>query len=358
MKVQRRKPYLVYAMIIFFWISMIIGVLYLPLAIDHLQPSVRTLRILSFGGILDPAYVAKFEQKTGSKVELSYYASNEELQSKLKKTGGKGYDLIVPSDYAVGTLREQNLLKPLDKSRMPFLSTINPLLLNHPFDPENMYSIPFEWELYGIGYNPAAIGTLPHASWELIFADPQRYKIVIPNDPIEMITCAAYYLYGHIDTLTDEQQITIQTLLKTQKRWIEAYSSTRAGYFIATGASPLALTTTSYIFTARKYAPHIEFALMHEGGFMTIENFAIPIKAENEDLIYQFLEFIYTPEAAIHHFEEFSNLPAIMSEKLTTLDKDALNFINMSSQEFKKIHFFKQLLPEHRARDLWVAVKS
>jgi spermidine/putrescine transport system substrate-binding protein len=347
-----------YSCIVLFWVVAITGMLYLPDLVSRWGSSQRVLHVLTFGGIVDPGYVRTFEEQTGIKVAWSYYSSNEELQAKLKKTGGKGYDLIVPSDYAVRVLREQNFLKPLDAARMPFLKTINPLLLNQSFDPGNSYSVPFEWELYGLGYDTNVIPQIAEPSWKLIFTDPLQYKIIMLDDPIEALQAAVQYTYGDQETIDSEQQLVIKQLLQNQKRWVEAYTSTRAGYYLATGSSPLALTSTSYIFNARKYAPHLAFAVPSEGGFITIENFAIPAAAEHDDLAYEFLAFIFTRESALHHFEEYANFPAVADSSFTELGDEFLPFVTMSSEQFRKLKFFNPVIPENQIRDFWVAVKS
>lgn len=345
--------------IILVWVALIVGMLYVPDFIARWSEGKRVIRLLTFGGIIDPAYVRKFEEQTGIKVSWSYYSSNEELQAKLKKTGGKGYDLIVPSDYTVRILREQNFLKPLDHSRMPFLKSINPLLLNQPYDPGNRYSVPFEWELYGIGYDKQALGPITDASWKLLFTDPVHYRIIMLDDPIEAMQCAVQYLYGNqVELVTKEQKKEVRALLRTQKEWVEAYTSTRAGYYLATGSSPLAMTATSFIFTAQKYAPQLDFAIPAEGGFITIENLAIPAASEHDDLVYQLLAFLYTRESALHHFEEYANFPANADATFTELGATALPFVNMPAEQFKKLRFFKAVIPENQVRDFWVTVKT
>ena len=100
---------------------------------------------------MDPGVIADFEKETGIKVNLNYYSSNEELIVKLKATKGEGYDLIIPSDYAVKSLSKKNSSKTIDRSKSAFWNEINPALIGHFFDPENQFSIPFEWEIYGFG---------------------------------------------------------------------------------------------------------------------------------------------------------------------------------------------------------------
>ncbi len=172
------KFLLIRSLILLFWSSMLTLLLYLPtFEREELEPT--SISVFTWGDILEPELIQKFEKKTGIKVYLNYYASNEELMVKMRATGGKGYDMIIPSDYAVETMRKEGLLKKLDHSKLHICSKIHPLLLNRKFDPDNSYSVPYLWEVYGLGYDKNFFGpNPPFASWDLIF-DPSQihYRI-------------------------------------------------------------------------------------------------------------------------------------------------------------------------------------
>lgn len=361
-----QRNYAIYSCIIGVWLAIIAGFLYLPDLIWQTK-SERVIRILTWGDIFDLHALQQFEKETGIAVKISYYASNEELLVKLKKTAShrnvhNSYDLVIPSDYAVGILMHQGLLKKLDQARMPFIKRINPLLMNRSFDPENQYCIPLVWELYGIGFDTKQFDqeTIKRKGWDLLFNDSAgAYRVVMTNDPTEAIMTAAYYLYGPVETLTSEQQQAVQDLLVAQNSFVEAYSSVRAGYYLATGNSPLAFTTTSAIWNTKKYAPHISFALPEQGGFITIEHCAIPVDAEHEDLIYQFMEFIYRPSVIMQHQKLFSNLPAVVDKQVIDgLDPELRQYALFSVDQFRMLHRFNRLISEDRMNQIWVAVKA
>lgn len=218
--------------LILFWILLIFAIIYWP-KLGLFPSNPKSINIFTWGDILEPSVVAEFENVTGIKVNLNYYTTNEELLVKMKATRGVGYDLIIPSDYAVKILAKEGFLKPIDKTKLLFWNEINPFLLGHPFDPNNTYSIPFEWEIFGLGINKEYFQThtlIP--SWDMVF-DPAavNYKITMLNDPIEAIQMAAYYLFGPIKSLSPEQVRQVQTLLNRQKNWVEAYADFRGDYF-------------------------------------------------------------------------------------------------------------------------------
>ena len=248
--------------------------------------------------------IAKFEKETGIKVQLTYFTSNEELMTKIKATGGEGYDLIVPSDYAVDLMVRDGLLKELDHTKLDFFKHLNPQLLNHSFDPGNRYSLPFAWELFGLGYDMDYFADRPiDASWNLIFK-PQGFEIVMINDPIQTVLIAAYYLYGPVDTLSQEQILEVQDLLIRQKKWVEAYADARGNYFLAQKIVPLSRHQFVHVENEEKIPVH-QLSPSREGTFISVENLAIPHASQKEEIVYQLLNYLYKPASISEHYETF-----------------------------------------------------
>ena len=72
----------------------------------------------------------EFEELTGIKVNYTNFASNEELYAKLKN-GGSSYDIIIPSDYMIARMINEDMLEKLDFSNIPNYSLIMDLSLIH-----------------------------------------------------------------------------------------------------------------------------------------------------------------------------------------------------------------------------------
>jgi len=151
----------------------------------------------------------------------------------------------------------------------------------------------------------------------------------------------------------------VRELLLEQRKWVEAYTDFRADYLIATGTCPLALTTSAYIKRMHNIFPDIEFVLPEEGSFVSIENFAIPKASKKEKYAYELLNYIYTKESVLTHYKNYWYFPASLSViddlELTEKERELYNY---SREEFNKFHFFKNIAPQQKVRDLWVEVKS
>lgn len=343
-----------------FWILLIFSALYWP-RWKPMHYDAKTLNIFAWGDILDPAVLADFEKESGIKLNLSYYSSNEELVVKLKATKGEGYDLIIPSDYAVNILIKENLLKKFDKNRFNYWKTLNPNLLGRDFDPHNAYSIPFEWELYGLGIDKDYFREHPTPpSWAMIF-DPKvmNYKITMNNDPIEAVEFAAFYLYGEATDLTPQQADEVRQLLIDQKKYVAAYVNFRGDYFLATKNVAVVLASSSYIWRTKRLFDFVGFVVPQEGSFITIENLCIPRACDKEEMVFKLINYLCSPKSAASHFETYGFFPAnLNAADVPDMDEDATRLMHSTSEDFKKYHFVRNTMPEDEIRDIWVDVKN
>ena len=70
------------------------------------------------GRIYRPALIKQFEKETGIQVIYETFDSNEAMEAKIRN-GGTHYDVAFPSEYTVQKLEHENLLEPLDHSKIP-----------------------------------------------------------------------------------------------------------------------------------------------------------------------------------------------------------------------------------------------
>ncbi len=341
------------------WVVIFMSMLYTSQLYELFRPQ-KSITIAAWGDVFDPALLAEFQKKTGIKINLSYYSSNEELLVKLKKTGGKGFDLIVPSDYAVQLLRDQQLLKKIDRSKVTFFSDLNPMLLGHNFDPDNEYSIPWLWELFGVGIDTDVFtDTQKRDPWKLIFNNPlDAYTITMVNDPLEMVMLASLYLFGNTHELYSQQLVAVQELLRKQKTYVKAYVDFRADYFLATRNCAAVVSSSSYILRAQKKFPHIAF-LVPQKTFVTIENCALSIATQHEESVYELLNFLYQPKNVLSHCEQFALFPGTISAlKLLADDSQQKELASMDIQRFSQLLFFKKQIDQIDLIKIWALVKS
>jgi spermidine/putrescine-binding protein len=179
------------------------------------------------------------------------------------------------------------------------------------------------------------------------------------NDPIEATSFASFYLYGNAQSLTTAQAEEVKNLLIQQKSWVEAYANFRGDYFLATGNCPVVVASSSYIWKTMRQFPFVSFVVPKEGTFVAIENIAIPAAARNEQLTYQFINYLFRHESVLSQFHKFGFFPSTIDAlSELELDPEAKRFIQDSTQQFEKFHFIHEVTSQEKIHEIWVEVKS
>ncbi|HEX6255013.1 MAG TPA: spermidine/putrescine ABC transporter substrate-binding protein [Euzebyales bacterium] len=158
---------------------------------------------------IDPELIDKFRDEFGVDVIEDFYPSNEEMLARVQG-GGSGFDVVVPSDYMVGIMIDQDLLLQLDKDAIPNAENVAEDFTEPPFDPELAFSMPYQWGTTGLGLSLADTSDDPEATWGWIF-DPEMGgdldgRISMLDDPREAMAAALSYL-GYSINSTNEDEI-------------------------------------------------------------------------------------------------------------------------------------------------------
>lgn len=355
-------PFFKKSLIVFTWIVIIFSLLFAKHLEKSPQQEEKTLTIFTWSSVFSNSFIKEFEKQTGIKIVLDYYSSNEELLMKLKKTGSNGYDLIIPSDYAVPMLKKEGLLQEIDHSKLSFYKDINPLLLGHEYDPDNNYSIPLQWDICGFGINTDVFPN--HAkqtfTWDHLFNPAViNYKIAMTNDPIEAFTLGSYYLFGKKTELSDHEALLVKQLLSQQKQHVEAYAVPRSDYILGSKNASLALSLSAYILRSQSYFPFMKFVVPEKCTTISIENVCIPKATTKNTAIYSFINFIYQKENLAQSCNDFGVFPATQSaEELLKYKKEYQEIISKIQEPGYQLFFCKHLMSEQKLRALWVQIKS
>jgi spermidine/putrescine transport system substrate-binding protein len=344
-----------------FWLACL-GMLFLiPIAGSLWQPG-RSITILIWAATIDSKIIAHFKKETGISVNISYIENNEEAYSKVLTTHGEGYDLIMPSDYLVKRFIEHKLIKPIDKTKLTFWDRLNPRLLNHYYDPNNNYSIPYFWEIYGIGINKDYFKKTPSASWDLLFTYPlDDAKIGMLSSPREAILLTAQYLFGGLSPLTPMQQELVTQTLITQKKRVEAYidADIRSDYLLVSNTCPVTVASSAYIARIMQEYDNFDFLIPKEGGFLLIDSLVIPHASKKDDLVYQFINYLYKPENLRYHFQEYPFLPPTKElQQMMEEEKIKQAIIRAHFDLSLHLEFFKDIINENIANKIWFTLKT
>lgn len=115
----------------------------------------QELHLYNWGEYMGENLIADFEDLTGATVVVDYFDSNEQMY--IKVANGESFDILVPSDYMIERLIQEDLLQPLDKSQLDCMDELNEAVLGLPYDENNDYSIPYFWGTVGIVYDKSKV---------------------------------------------------------------------------------------------------------------------------------------------------------------------------------------------------------
>ena len=165
------------------------------------QPVVN---VCSWGEYIDEDLITRFEEETGIMVNYQTAESNEALYS-LLKSGAGDYDVIVPSDYMISQLIEEDMLAELDYDNIPNFALISDRFKNLPYDPENKYTVPYAWGTVGIIYNTTIVDE-PITSWSAMFDTRYAGNVLMFRNSRDAMATALLYLGYSLNT-TDEGEL-------------------------------------------------------------------------------------------------------------------------------------------------------
>ena len=330
----------------------------------HPNPRNKSLAILAWIDTIDMRVVKNFERATGIEVQITHFESNEELLVKLSVGNGQGYDLIMPSDYIVSKLVDRKLVKPIDYEKLLFTNRLIPHLTHRSFDPENTYSIPYCWTLYGIGYNTHMGGPVHAFSWHDLFPEGSvcnNPTIAMVNAAREAFAIAALMKYKKVGPLSREECAQVGEILFAQKKYVESYvdADFRANYLLGSAQVSKAVVTSANIFPILRNNASLVFGIPHEGTFLLSDNFMIPRATHKDDLIYAFLNFLYEPQIVKHHMHTFPLLIAVQEAQEYMQENGYPDAV--IAQHFHpemQLYSFDDICDEHYMYNIWLRLKT
>ena len=163
-----------------------------------------TVNVCSWGEYIDEDLITQFEEETGIMVNYQTADSNETLYS-LLKNGGADYDVIVPSDYMISQLIEEDMLEELDYSQIPNYALISDRFKGLTYDPEGRYTVPYAWGTVGIIYNTTMVEE-PITSWSAMFDGQYAGNVLMFRNSRDAMATALLYLGYSVNT-TDEAEL-------------------------------------------------------------------------------------------------------------------------------------------------------
>jgi spermidine/putrescine transport system substrate-binding protein len=295
----------------------------------------QELYFFSWTDYIDPTILEDFEAEYGVRVIMDLFDANETMIPKIR-AGNSGYDVVVPSDYAVQSMVAEGLLAPLDKNLLPNVTHLNEDNLDLYFDPGNQYSLPYFWGVTGIAYNKTAFPTAPD-SYAALF-DPAQLaaingKFTMLDDARETPGAALIFSGKSVNDQSPEAIAQAEQLLTQQKPFLAAYDSANVNLKLATEEITIAHAWSGAAAQAligiedKPGNSNIAFTIPKEGGVIWMDNLAVVHDSPNQYTAHVFINYLLRPEIAARNADYVLYItPNASAEEL--LDQGTLDVYN------------------------------
>ncbi len=243
--------------------------------------------------------IAEFEKRYPHiKVNYSTYDSNEIMYSKLSN-GGITVDLIIPSDYMIARMIQEDMLLPLDFDNIPNYQYIDEDFKNTAYDPENKYSVPYTWGTVGLLYNTKYVDEADVTGWELLWNDKYTGKILTFGNSRDAFGIAQFMLGYDINTTDKAELDDCAELLKKQKPVLQQYVMDEIFAIMQNEEAWIAPYYAGDCLTMMGENENLDFFLPgHQGFNMFIDAMCIPTCAKEKEAAELFINFLCEPEIA------------------------------------------------------------
>ncbi|WP_040951986.1 ABC transporter substrate-binding protein [Gorillibacterium massiliense] len=280
----------------------------------------NTLTVYNWGDYIDPELLSQFEKETGIKVIYQTFDSNEAMMTKIGQ-GGTTFDVAVPSEYAISKMKEEDLLLPLDHSKLPNLKNIDSRFMNLSFDPNNVYSVPYFWGTVGIIFNPDLVGNLKFESWNDLWDKSLRNQILLVDGAREVMGFGLNSMgYSLNDTNEDHLQ-QAKAKLNTLTPNVKAIVGDEIKMLLANEEAAVGVVWSGDAAEIMDANDKLDYIVPKEGSNLWFDNMVIPKTAKNIEGAHAFINFMLDPEHAAKN-TEYVGYATPNKEALALLPKD------------------------------------
>ena len=253
------------------------------------------LNLYNWTDYISEDLLARFSDETGISVNLSNYDSNETMLAALA-AGATGYDVIVPSDYIIPQLIEQNLIQPIDAFAMANASKIDPAFLDPYFDVGRVYTAPYLYGTTGLAVDTSQVPE-PPTSWAEFFAVPEGSdgSIGMMNDQIEVIHAVLRAVGAEPCSTDPADYARAEDLLDAFKPSVSVINSDGIIERMASGENSMHMEWNGAAYRSGIENPDLVYVYPSDGLTLWQDNFAVPAGAPNLEQAKVFINWMMDP---------------------------------------------------------------
>ncbi len=247
-----------------------------------------------------------YEETYGQKVTVNYstYASNEDMYNKIS-SGAVSYDVIIPSDYMIAKMAEENLLHPLNFENIPNYQYIDDAFKGLYYDPQNQYSVPYTYGIVGVIYDANVVDEADIGGWELMWNEKYRGRIVQFNNPRDAFGTAQYKLGLDVNSSDKAMWDLAYGEMLAQRPLVYSYVMDEIFNMMESGEAAIgAYYAGDYFSMVDAQAENVDLQFYYpEQTNFYVDAMCIPSCAQNKELAEVFINYMLSEEAAVANAE-------------------------------------------------------
>lgn len=323
----------------------------------------NVLKLYLPGEYLGENVITDFEKQYGVRVIVENFDSNEMMYTKLM--AGDRYDVIIPSDYMIERLMNEDFLQPLDKSMIPNMENMSDAVLGMSYDPDNTYSIPYFWGSVGLVYNHENVdpAVIESEGWEVLRNTDYAGHIYIYDSERDSFMMA-FKALGYSMNTEDPNEINdaYEWLLQMNNTMSPVYVTDEVIDGMMNGYKDIAVVYSGDAAVVLDENEDMSFYMPSQGTNIWCDAMVIPQNAENPKLAHEFINYMLTYEAAFDNTETvgYTSPNAEVFEEMTSsedLYADNAAYLPRSGYDKDEMFHDNQTLMRELSK-LWIKVKA
>ena len=249
---------------------------------------------------------AQFEAETGIKVNYKTYESNESMYT-LLESGAAEYDVVIPSDYMIGKMIQEDMLAKLNFDNIPNYQYIDEKYKGLDYDPNNEYSVPYTWGTVGIFYNKKYVDEADLAQgWDILWNEKYKGKIYMFDNARDSFAIAHLKLGHSLNTTDPDEWQKAYNELEKQKPLVQGYFMDQvfqkmtneegwlAPYYSGDGANMI---------TGDDGNENIGYFVPHQGTNLFVDAMCVMKNSKNKEAAEQYINFMCRSDVATANAE-------------------------------------------------------
>ena len=328
-----------------------------PLYTKNALSSSGELNLLMWSDEFPDPVIPNFEKATGIKINSTPFSQNEEQINKLQATGGEGFDLCQPTRNRAPQYKELQVLAPFDMNKLKNAGNLIPSMLEGSTSlwtwDDGLYHLPHTWGSEAISYRTDLYkGDLSKLSYGSLWDDEVKghtqgrgHSFLLGiglwwDASGKMPTNRMQDGYKDADTFKKLWDPILAFAIE-HKSWVKQFwdsaDNTKSG--LMENDVWIGQTWDGPPLSLKKEGKPVNYTAPKEGAIAWLDGMSKLKAAKNVDQIYEFLNYLMTPEVSAQVAEGSSYNPVVTGA-------DAL-----TSETYKKN--FQEAYPGDALKNLW-----